>query len=203
MTGSARKEETMGLLTEREILGKTDYERMRPDFRRRIMRIKSKRRVLVGDHCSVHFECRDTMHYQVQEMLRVEDSWDRTGAVAEELEAYNPLIPRPGELSATIMFEYETPEEREEHLPKFVGIDEHVWLRIGETDPVLALFDRGQIDDRGVSSVQYVKWSLSDEQLAKLDQEGSVIRLIIDHPHYRAQSVLSEETRQEIKQDPT
>jgi hypothetical protein len=163
---------------------------------------KQRRRVLVGGHCSVHFECRETMRYQVHEMLRAEDSWDRPGAVEDELHAYNPLIPGPGELSATLMLEYETPEERQANLPKFVGIERHVWLRVGDTEPVLAIFDRGQIDERGVSSVQYVKWSLDAPRVALLGQEGTVLRLIIDHPAYSAQAVLSEDTRREIMADP-
>ncbi len=192
----------MDSLTERDVPSGEEYESMRPDFRRRIMVKKGKRRVLVGDHCSVHFECRDTMHYQVLEMLRAEDSWRRPGAVAGELEAYNPLIPRRGELSATVMLEYATPEERAEHLPKFVGIDRHVWLAIGDLTPVLAVFDRGQIDDRGVSSVQYVKWSLDADRVALLGRDGTVVRLVFDHPAYAAQAVLSEETRREIMRDP-
>lgn len=185
-----------------DVRGKADYERMREDFRRAIMVRKRRRRVLVGDHCSVHFECRETMHYQVQEMLRAEDSWDRPGGVEGELEAYNPLVPEQGELSATIMFEYATAEERQVHLPKFVGIDRHVWLRIGDTEPLLAVFARGQIDERGVSSVQYVKWRLDEARVARLGEEGTVLRLIIDHPAYTAQAVLSEETRREIMADP-
>lgn len=192
----------MRTLTAADVWGKADYERTRADFRRALMVRKHKRRVLVGDHCSVHFECRDTMHYQVLEMLRAEDSWSRPGAVQDELDAYNPLIPGRGELSATIMFEYTTPEERQEHLPKFVGIDGHVWLRIGDTEPLLAVFARGQIDERGVSSVQYVKWHLDDAQVAQLGQDGTVLRLVIDHPAYTAQAVLSEETRCEIMADP-
>jgi len=189
-------------LTPADILGKTDYETARPDIRRRIMVKKHRRRVLVGDHCSVHFESRDTLHYQVQEMLRAEDSWNRPGAIEDELGAYNPIIPAPGELSATIMLEYETPEERSEHLPKFAGIDRHVWLAIGDAEPVLAVFDRGQIDERGVSSVQYVKWRLDPARVALLGRDGTVVRLVIDHPAYRAQAALSEETRREIMDDP-
>jgi hypothetical protein len=192
----------MQLLTASDIKGKDEYEAMRPEFRRRIMVQKGKRRVLVGEHCSIHFENRDTMHYQVHEMLRAEDSWHRPDAVEDELEAYNPLIPRAGELSATLMFEYETEQERAEYLPKFVGIDRHVWLEIGDTPPVLATLDRGQIDDAKVSSVQYAKWSLSDEQRRLLAQDGTVVRIRIDHPFYQAQAVLSEETRAAIMNDP-
>ena len=192
----------MQLLTKDDILPKHEYVRARSDFRRRIMLIKDRRRVLVGEHCSVHFECRDTMLYQVQEMLRAENSWERDGAVEEELEAYNPLIPAQGELSATIMFEYESAEEREVQLPLFVGIDRHVWLQIGDTERVLAGFDRGQIDEHKVSSVQYIKWKLDNERRGLLKEEGTVVRVVIDHPFYQAQSVLSEQTRAAIRKDP-
>ncbi len=192
----------MGVLTGADIHGKAEYEAMRPEFRRRIMVRKHKRRVLLGDHCSVHFESRDTMMYQVHEMLRAEDSWQRPGAIADELGAYNPIIPGPGELSATLMLEYATPEERQEHLPEFAGIDRHVWLRIGDTDPIPAVFDRGQIDERGVSSVQYVKWHVDPPRADLLARDGTVVRLVIDHPAYKAQAVLSEETRREIMNDP-
>lgn len=189
-------------LSEADVLGRDEYERVRPELRRRIMMLKGQRRVALGDHCTVHFECRETMRYQVQEMLRAERSWDRRGAVRDELEAYNPIVPGPGELSATLMLEYETPEERARVLPEFVGIDRHVFLRIGDTDPILASFDRGQIDEHKVSSVQYLKWGIDDARRRLLKQDGTVLRLEITHPRYSAQAVLSEETRRAIMSDP-
>jgi Protein of unknown function (DUF3501) len=191
----------MDLLTPADILGKNDYEHARPEFRRRIMVQKDKRRVHVGEHMTIHFENRDTMRYQVQEMLRAEGSWTRPGAVEEELLAYNALIPRTGELSATLMLEYATAEERERFLPEFVGIDRHLWLHIGETPRVLATFDAGQIDEHKVSSVQYIKWHLSAEQRQALATDGAVVRLSCDHPAYVAQAVCSEDTRKAIMHD--
>ncbi len=191
----------MQLLTRADILGKDAYEQARPDIRRRVMLQKDKRRVLVGDHMTFIFENRDTMLYQVQEMLRAEGSWLRPGAIDDELEAYNALIPQRGELSATMMLEYESAEERARMLPRFVRIDEHVALTIGDTFPVLAAFDRGQIDEHKVSSVQYVKWQLSVEQRHMLKHEGAVVRLVVDHPAYAAQAVFSEETRKAIMHD--
>ena len=185
-----------------DILTREDYERVRPEMRRRIMVSKNRRRVAVGDHCTVHFECRDTMLYQVLEMLRAESRWDRPGAAEGEIEAYGPIVPSAGELSATMMFEYETPEERAAVLPGLVGIDRHVFLEIGGGAPMLARFDRGQIDERKVSSVQYAKWTLEDEHRRLLKREGTVLRLVIDHPAYTAQAVLSEETRKAIMNDP-
>lgn len=191
----------MPALTTADITSKTEYEAMRPEFRRTIMATKRRRLVLLGDHCSLHFENRDTMWYQVHEMLRAEDSWTRPGAAEDELHAYSPLVPSAGELSATMMLEYETPEERATELPKFVGIDRHLWIEIGALPPVRATFDRGQIDDRGVSSVQYVKWQLSPAHVDALGIDGTVVRLRMDHPAYVAQAVVSEETRKELSAD--
>jgi hypothetical protein len=192
----------MRLLTRDDIYPQETYEHIRPDFRRRIMVQKDKRRVAVGDHCSIHFENRDTVLYQIMEMLRAERSWDRPGAVEAELAAYNPLIPQTGELSATMMLEYETEAERREILQQLVGIEEHVWLRIGETPPLKARFDVRQLDETKVSSVQYLKWHLNEGQCRLLKQDGTVVRVIIDHPYYEAQAVLSEETRRAIMHDP-
>jgi len=191
----------MPLLTRADILDKDAYELARPDFRRRIMMVKDRRRVLVGEHLSFHFENRDTMLYQVQEMLRAEGSWQRPGAIDEEVETYNGLIPGAGELSATMMIEYATPEERALWLPQFVGIDRHVWLHIGDTPRISAAFDTAQIDTHKASSVQYLRWRLSQEQQRLLSSDGTVLRLVVDHPVYTAQAVLSEDTRKALAED--
>ncbi len=192
----------MKLLTTRDILDKDAYEQARADFRRLIMVQKDKRRVLVGQHMTFHFENRDTMRYQVQEMLRAESSWNRPEAIEDEVETYNALIPQRGELSATMMIEYETAQERAVMLPQLVGIEEHVKLQIGDTTPVLAVFDRRQVDDHKVSSVQYLKWMISDAQRQLLQTDGTVVRLIVDHRSYKAQAVLSEQSRLAIAHDP-
>jgi hypothetical protein len=142
------------------------------------------------------------MRYQVQEMLRTEESWQRPGAVAAELAAYNPLIPQTGELSATLMFEYDMAEERRAVLQRLVGLEHHVWLHIGTTTPLLARLDEAQFDPHKISAVQYLKWTLSPAQRQLLKTPGTVVRLVLDHPHYTAQAVLSEATRQAIMHDP-
>ena len=189
-------------LTNADIVGQDEYERMRPEFRRRVMVLKTRRRVSIGDHCTLHFENRETMRYQVHEMLRTEDSWTRPGAIDDELRAYNALIPHTGELSATMMLEYETAQERALILPRLVGIDQHLWLQIGDTTPVLAAFEHSQIDGVKISAVQYLKFALSSDQIETLQTDGTVLRVVIDHPAYRAQAVLSEETRKAIADDP-
>lgn len=191
----------MPLLTTADVLDKDAYELARPDFRRRIMMVKDRRRVLVGEHLSFHFENRDTMLYQVQEMLRAEGSWTRPGAIDEEVATYNGLIPGAGELSATMMIEYATADERALMLPQFVGIDRHVWLQMGDAPRVGATFDTAQLDSHKASSVQYLRFTLTPEQQRLLNTEGTVLRLVVDHPVYHAQAVLSEETRKALADD--
>lgn len=189
------------LLTRDDIPTHSEYESQRDAFRRRILMQKRLRRVAVGAHCTVHFENRDSMRYQVLEMLRIEGTFTNDEAIEDELHAYNPLITQAGLLSATFMFEYETEAERRTELPKLVGIDRHVWLQVGDTPRVLGGFDAGQIDEHKVSSVQFVKFALTDAQQDLIGREGTVVRLLIDHPHYRAQAVLGEETRQSLAAD--
>lgn len=188
-------------LRKQDILGGLEYERNRPDLRRRVMALKSRRRAAIGEHATLHFETRETMLYQVHEMLRAESSWERPRAVEDELDAYNPLIPSGRELSATLMLEYESPEERAARLTQLLGLDQHLWLHIGTTEPVKANFDSAQVSSTRISSVQYVKWPLSDEQAELIKTEGTVLRVVVDHPSYQAQAVLGEEIRRELAAD--
>jgi len=99
------------------------------------------------------------------------------------------------------MFEYDDPAERAARLSELCGVEEHLWLHVGETAPVRAAFDDAQASDGRISSVQYVRWDLGDDQARLLKTEGTVIRLRIDHPRYAASAVLSEETRRELAGD--
>ncbi len=188
-------------ITESEILTRDAYEAQRDAVRRRIMVEKSRRRVAVGDHCTVHFESRDTMLYQVHEMLRAENSWTRPGAAADELEAYNPLVPGDGKLSATLMFEWAEPAERGVMLQRLVGVERHVFLHVGP-QRIPAEFDALGLSPTKVSSVHYVKWTLDAAARAALAADGTVVRLEIDHPAYTRTVVVSEDVRAAIASDP-
>lgn len=188
-------------IRKQDVLGGAEYERTRPDFRRQVMALKNRRRVAIGEHATLHFETRETMLYQIHEMLRAESSWERPGAIEDELEAYNPLVPSGRELSATLMIEYATPKERATRLRELLGLDDHLWLYIGDTGPVKAAFDSAQVSPTRISSVQYVKWPVSEEQAELIKTAGTVLRVVIDHPCYDAQAVLGEETRSELAAD--
>lgn len=184
-----------------DIMDKMAYEVARDSFRRRIMAAKNSRRVTVGGHATFHFETRDTMLYQVHEMLRAEDSWERPGAIEDELDAYNPLIPSAGELSATLMLEYESAAERDHWLRELLGLEDHVWLQVGDSGRIGARFDEAQVSPERISSVQYLRFPVDEASRRDLEAEGTPVRVILDHPALSAQAVVGEETRRQLAAD--
>jgi hypothetical protein len=175
-----------------EIKDLAEYELERETWRPQVMALKERRRVRVGDHLTFLFENRETVRYQIQEMLRIERIV-KPAEVAHEVETYNELIPAAGELSACLLIEYETPEERDVRLRELLGLENHVWLADAK-----ARFDDRQISTDRISAVQYVKFSLTPEQAA---QFPSGAKLVVDHPHYQAERVLSPSELTELSGD--
>src|SRR5882724_11368086 len=189
----------MTLVTRGELLGLAEYEQIREPFRRRIMALKQARRVALGAHMTVLFENHDTALYQVQEMLRTERITAEK-AILHELETYNELVPSPSELSATIFIEYPEREQRERMLVALAGVESAFYLRAaGERLPVVP-DARGTEPDRTIA-VQYVKFPLSTAAEAALRTGNVELSLGVEHDAYRAEVVLSKETRQSLSDD--
>jgi len=182
-----------------DIMGLPAYEKARDEFRRRIIELKKIRRVAVGDKISLVFENRDTVIFQIQEMLRAERITD-LDKIREEIEAYNGLIPGPQELSATLFLEIEDQSHLREELLKFLGIDEAVYLKIGESS-IHARFEKGRSKEDKISGVQYIKFPFSDSEIRSFTEGKEKMELVIDHANYRAHAVLGEETRKSLAQD--
>jgi hypothetical protein len=180
-----------------EIKNLAEYEAEREHWRPVIMALKKRRRIRVGGHMTFLFENHDTVRYQIQEMLRIERIW-KPEEVAHEVETYNELIPGPNELSASLLIEYETPEERAVELRKLLGLENHVRIELEGAPPVAAHFDTRQISGDRISSVQYVKFRFTPEQAAAFPKGA---RLVIDHPHYQAERVLTREEVEELSRD--
>jgi hypothetical protein len=181
-----------------DVLGFTAYEKIRQNFRAEIIEKKKRRRVSVGDKVSLVFENRDTVLFQIQEMLRAERIAD-LDKIREEIAVYNELIPNPGELSATLFLEIEDQGRLREELLEFLGIDEAVSIKVG-SHVVPGRFEEGRSKEDKISAVQYVKFPFSGEARAAL-AEGAPVELVIDHPNYRAQAVLAPEAQQSLAQD--
>lgn len=179
-----------------DIMGRERYEREREGFRRRIIALKKRRRLAVGDNVSFVFENTETVLFQILEMLRAESISDLDG-VRAEIDVYNELLPAPGEISATMLIELDDPQTVRTELPLWHGIERCVRLEI-EGHVVPAVFEGGRSREDKVSAVQYVRFPVGP-RAEGLARPGA--RLVIDHPHYRASSELPDEMRAELAGD--
>jgi hypothetical protein len=180
-----------------EIKNIAEYEVERRTLRPAMIALKDRRRVRVGDHLTFLFENRETVRYQIQEMMRIERIVDRD-AIRHEVDTYNELIPYRGELSASLLIEYESEDERREQLHKLLGLENHVWMAVGDLPPARARFDTRQISTDRLSSVQYVKFPLTPEQRACWRQG---VRIRVDHPAYSVEQALTPEQLSELEKD--
>lgn len=199
-------EQVMQPVTIAEVLDNRRYEQARAEFRTKVLAEKAKRRVAVGPAFTFLFENHLTVLYQVQEMLRIEGITDAK-AIQHEVDTYNELVPPKGGLSASLLIEYEDPETRSRELPRLLGIESHVWLKVGGLPPLRATFDARQIGEDRVSSVQYTTFALPDAHrrlwpgfAAGAGVDGQ-IKLLVDHPHYTWEAALSRETAQALGED--
>jgi hypothetical protein len=181
-----------------DILGFAAYEQVREKFRNDIIDKKKKRRIALGDRVSVVFENRDTVTFQIQEMLRAERITD-LDKIREEIAVYNELIPDTDELSATLFLEIEDQSHLREDLLKFLGIDEAIFLKVGERS-IQGRFEEGHSKEDKISAVQYVRFPF-DPQARQEFRTGERAELIIDHPNYKARAVLAPDAQQSLAED--
>ena len=189
----------MKKLTLQDIRSLFEYQQEREEFRREVIDITRKRRVHLGELVSLVFENRDTVRFQVQEMMRTERMTDKA-AIQEELDVFNPLIPDQGELSATMFIEITDPKRVEEELNRLVGIEDRVYLQIGDEYTEKGRAEPGRTTQDKVSAVQYVKFRLTPEEMKSFSGDKDIY-FLIDHPNYRARAKLSPETRRALDED--
>jgi hypothetical protein len=188
-------------LTRDDILSLADYTPIRRERRRQISELKRRRRVEVGPFATFHFENFATIRQQVQEMLYIEKGGD--AQLADELEAYNPLIPQAAELSATVMFEIDDPARRAAALARLGGVEHHAFVEVagvkvrGEPDPTRENTSR----EGKASSVQFIKFRFAPEQIARFRTPGSAIVIGFDHPNYPHMARLTEPVRSTLALD--
>jgi hypothetical protein len=189
-----------------EIMNLVEYERVREAMRARIIELKKKRRVSVGDSLTFLFENRDTVLFQIQEMIRTERIVEEA-KVQDELDAYNALIPDAGELSATLFIEipglvHMSQDEVRRTVNRFQGLDRQgVSLRVGERFPLPARFEEGHSKEEKMSAVHYLRFVVPVEARLALGDAGQRARLVVDHPNYAAEGDLPAETRAELLKD--
>ena len=191
----------MNQLTRDDLYSLEKYSAIKTDFRARVMAHKKNRRVPVGEHATLYFEDALTMQYQVQEMLRLERIFEADG-IQEELDVYNPLIPTGSNWKATFMVEYDDVEERKKALAQLIGIENTVWVKVGNFDKVFAIanedLDRTAPDK--TSAVHFMRFELTPEMVAAVKQ-GAAIKAGIDHPAYKKEIELPEDKRDSLAGD--
>jgi len=167
-----------------DLLSLEEYHRQRPEFRSRIMAHKKLRQVAIGPNATLYFEDRLTIQYQVQEMLRIERIFEADG-IADELNAYNPLIPDGTNLKATFMLEYPDAAERKTELARLIGVETKVWMAVAGCARVYAIADEDleRATEEKTSSVHFLRFELSAGMVAAL-REGAALSMGIDHASY-------------------
>ena len=167
------------------------YTKNRKELRKNIVNFKKDRRIALGPYATFYFESYETMLAQVQEMLYIEKGGDEQ--LKDELIAYNPLIPNGKELTATLMFEIDNPVSRSAFLSKVGGIEEKVFIKIdGESIKAIPEEDVDRTSAEGkASSVQFIHFKFSDEQIQKFKLDGAEVEIGIDHKEYSHTTKLS------------
>ena len=188
-------------LTPADILPMDQYARERAERRKRMTEVKRNRRISVGPDATFYFESFATMFHQVHEMLFIEKGGEEQ--VADELSAYNPLIPKGRELVATLMFEIDDPVRRARFLDGLGGIEETISFDFaGETVMGVpeADIDRTTADGKA-SSVQFLHFPFTDAQVEKFRAPGAQVQLRITHEKYGHIAILPEAVREELAKD--
>jgi len=196
-TGLAMKRQ----ITREDILPMAKYEAERRELRRDLVAKKKFRRQDVGPVCTFYFESYETMWAQVHEMLYIEKGGE--AQIADELSAYNPLIPQGRELVATVMFEIDDPQRRQTFLAKLGGIEETAFFEVdgeriaGKPEEDV---DRTTADGKA-SSVQFIHFPFTDAQVEKFKQPNTRVILGFTHPEYAHMTILPEDVRSALAQD--
>jgi hypothetical protein len=189
-------------LTLADVLDLRAYERVREDYRAKIIARKRDRRVALGPVMTLVFECFDTVRFQVQEMARAEKIISDE-AVQVELDIYNRLLPAPGELSATVFIEVTSDEGLREWLPRLVGIERRLGLSI-DGDVVGSVpeaeHEAALTRETVTPAVHYVRFGFSEAQVEAFAEAGEVA-LVATHPAYEARTELSVGVRRELLGD--
>jgi hypothetical protein len=182
-----------------ELMDLGAYEQIREHFRARVLAVKKPRYVALGKNITVLFENRDTVLFQIQEMLRTERITSEK-AIAHELETYNELIPARSELSATAFIEYPEREERERMLVELAGIEDDFFLEVGDERLPVTPDARGT-DPARTMAVQYIKFPLTAKARESVAEKRGPVSLGVAHPAYRASAVLSAATLESLSGD--
>lgn len=188
-------------LTRDDLHSLEHYAQIRGDFRAQVMAHKRNRKVALGAHATLYFEDRLTMQYQIQEMLRAERIFEAEG-IQDELDAYNPLIPDGSNWKATFMIEYEDVDERRDALVRLKGVEDRIWVQVGDHARVHAIADEDmeREDETKTSSVHFMRFELTAPMVAAV-KAGESISIGSDHQDLVQSVQVDATTRESLAHD--
>jgi hypothetical protein len=194
--------EMMQKLEKENLYSLEQYSDLRNEFRLKVMEHKRDRRLALGTNATLYFEDTMTMQYQVQEMLRIERIFETAG-INEELDVYNPLIPDGSNWKATFMVEFPDEEERRAMLSRLVGIENNVWMQVGDGSRIRPVADEDleRSDDQKTSAVHFLRFELKESDVKAL-KGGAELSAGIDHENYQVDvSPVAENVRNSLVGD--
>ena len=180
----------MEKLNKSDLFSLEEYSINRDSFRKKVLEEKRHRKVYIGEHVALLFENKNTIQYQIQEMLRIEKIFDADG-IQEELDAYNPLIPDGTNLKAVMLIEYPNVEERKEKLKILKGIEKKIWIKVGSHNKVFAIADEDleREDETKTSAVHYLRYEFSPSMINDWKNDSSIV-MGIDHENYQSSETI-------------
>ncbi|MDB5429113.1 MAG: hypothetical protein JWP35_229 [Caulobacter sp.] len=188
-------------ITRDDIIPDAEFAKVRKERRAELLALKRLRRIDLGPVCTIYFECFETMLFQIQEMLLIEKGGE--AQIADELAAYNPLIPQGSELVATVMFEIDDPVRRAATLNRLGGVEDHFFLQIGPER--VAAVPEGDVErtreDGKTSSIHFLHFPLAPAHVAVMRDPATQILVGCDHEGYAHLAALSPATRAELARD--
>ena len=192
----------MEKLNKSDLFSLEEYSINRDSFRKKVLEEKQHRKVYIGEHVVLLFENKNTIQYQIQEMLRIEKIFDAEG-IQEELDAYNPLIPDGSNLKAVMLIEYPNVEERKEKLKILKGIEKKIWIKVGSHNKIFAIADEDleREDETKTSAVHYLRYEFSPSMINDWKNDASIV-MGIDHENYHSsETIISSDISSSLSAD--
>ncbi|MGB9663382.1 MAG: DUF3501 family protein [Ignavibacteria bacterium] len=184
----------------KDIIPYHEYLKVRKEFQQKIIKLKKNRRVQVGENITFVFENRETVLYQIQEMIRLEKMIDEK-VIVQEIEVFNNLIPDENELCATMLIEIFERQFIKPILNSLTGIqDNKVFLKF-ENESITPIFFEENLPDGKISAVQYVKFKFSETQVKKFLNTETFAKISIIHPNYKAEEIIPENVKLSLMED--
>jgi len=174
----------MAAISRDSLLSLEAYAKSRKEFRARVIEHKKNRTLSLGGHVTLLFEDELTVRYQIQEMLRIEKTFEEEG-IQDELDAYGPLVPDGTNLKATMMIEYDDPAVRKRELARLIGIEDRTYVQVDGLEKVYAIADEDleRENEEKTSSVHFLRFEFTPAMIDGL-KKGAALAVGIDHPNY-------------------